>query len=86
MNWIMVCVEKPQNNKNELDWTEWFSFLENLKRDAKIQVSAKKLTENLWLFPLHTGLRDHNRFLEIASAQHLKTKVFLLESEPHVCE
>lgn len=86
MNWIMVCVEKPQNPQKELDWTEWFLFLENVKNDTKISASAKRLTENLWLFPLRTGLRVHNQILEMASDQHLKYKVFLLEDEPVLCE
>jgi len=86
VKYIMVCIEKPQNRDNELDWTEWFLFLESVKRDAKILASAKKLTENLWLFPLDKGLRVHNHLVDLAASQHLKYKVFLLEDEPVLCE
>jgi len=86
INWILVCVEKPKDCEKPLDWTEWLRFLESLKSDAKITASAKKLTENLWLFPLRKGLRAHNLFLDAAHLNHLKTKVFLLESEPLLCD
>ena len=46
MNWIMVCVEKPQNPQKELDWTEWFRFLDNVKNDAGRRIYDRAVVES----------------------------------------
>jgi len=86
MNWILVCVEKPQNNKQENEWLQWFALLESAKASLEIMASSKMLSESIWLFALNKGLRSHNLLVGLASSRGLKTRVFLLEDEPVLCE
>jgi hypothetical protein len=80
----MVCVEKLDETPTMSGTVQkWSSFLQTLERTASLTAGAERLFENVWLFPVQSGVRQLGPFL--AACTGLQYKVYTLADKPALC-
>lgn len=86
----MICIEKPPefdaSHQQTNEWTAWYSLLDDWKKRPRPTTSISSPVENMWLFPLRSGLSQANFLLGLCSRYHVAYRSFLLEGAPEECE
>jgi hypothetical protein len=85
MNTILVCVEIPKRADNPDADTFWFHVLDGVNKMKWKNQRILKPVENVWQFPLDSGLTALAELIQFLKERQAKYKVLLLEKEPIFC-